>query len=530
MNQFSNPYSQLFFNLAFMSQTMTQQSQVLSPKYSMNPTIKTLLQGVEVISTSGDLNQTVFSLLTDSRRVNKGSLFFALPGLRTNGLHFVEEAIGRGAVAIVTNEPISKMHGVACVHVKDVHLALAHIAKNYFEAPDQKMSLIGITGTNGKSSVGKIVQHLLKESNHKAGLLGTINYDLGGRTLPSYRTTPESVDVYSMLSQMSKNACTHAVLEVSSHGLEQKRVAKANFKSAIFLNLTHDHLDYHGDFENYYQAKKKLFINADGISCQNRLINLCDPYGQRLFEEISSDFDCVTFGIHAKADLQIRNVKLNVDGSKFQFVWKGEEIDVSVPLLGKYNVSNVAAAVLALLMEGISLSDAVKGLRNLPAIEGRMEKVDTGDQDFQVLVDYAHTPNALKNALEMLREFTPGRVLVVFGCGGDRDRSKRGLMTESVLQRSDFAWATADNPRKENLDQIFSDMKEACPENASIEFIKDRREAIRMAIEEAGPGDTILIAGKGHETYQEVGDVVIPFDDRLVARDLLAISKWRVGK
>ena len=494
----------------------------------MDSTVKSLLAGVTVIDQHGDLKQPVQSLLTDSRRVNKGSLFFALPGLRTSGVHFIEEAIGRGAVGIVTKEPIKKMHGITCIQVEDVHAALAQMAKNFFQAPDETLSVIGVTGTNGKSSVGKIIKHLLSQANRKSGLLGTINYDLGGRTLPSYRTTPESVDVYSMLHQMKQNACSHAVMEVSSHGLVQKRVAQMKFSTSIFLNLTHDHLDYHGSIEEYYQAKKLLFVEADGIKTRNRLINLDDPYGQRLYEEISSQYACKTFGQHAKADLLIKDVELQVDGSTFTVVWQKESIRIKIPLLGKYNVSNVAAAILAVLEEGVSLSEIAKMVEVLPQIEGRMERVDTHGKGFQVLVDYAHTPNALKNALEMLRQVTKGRILVVFGCGGDRDRSKRASMTEVVLQYADFSWATADNPRKEKLEQIFGDMQKACRSDSAIQFISDRREAMRHALESAQPEDTVLIAGKGHETYQEVGDVVIPFDDRIVARDLLALSDWKV--
>ncbi|MDP0495140.1 MAG: UDP-N-acetylmuramoyl-L-alanyl-D-glutamate--2,6-diaminopimelate ligase, partial [Verrucomicrobiota bacterium JB024] len=454
-----------------------------------------------------------------------GSLFFALGGQRTDGNHYIEEANDPGAVGIVSESPAESIRQVPFLQVKDCRAALAEVARRFHGRPDDELDLFAITGTNGKTTVSFLAQHLLADEPHTVGLIGTVHYDLGKRTLPSYKTTPESVDIYSMLSQMVSEGCKQAVLEVSSHAIQQQRVDGMNFPVAAFLNLTQDHIDYHRNMEAYFEAKTRLFTGALGTLPKTALVNIDDPYGRRLVGMIPEQVKVITFGVCADADLRAEHVKLGASGSSFDLVWPEGRARVETPLLGHFNVANTLAAIGLAYAYGKSPVDLVARLAAFGGVPGRMEKVETG-APYQVLVDYAHTDDALTNALTMLREITPGRLLVVFGCGGDRDRTKRPKMTHAVQNFADYAWATADNPRKEDLKQIFEDMRGGVSVPERIAFVEDRRRAISLALEQAGPGDCVLIAGKGHETYQEFSDTVIPFDDRQVARELIKLKAF----
>jgi len=465
-------------------------------------------------------------LTIDSRRSGPGSLFFALPGLQKDGSSFVDEAVARGAVAVIAQG--SRGLGparVAYVEVDNPRLALASVSRSFYESPDEAIGLVGITGTNGKTTVAHTLQYLLSHDGSKIGRIGTVSYDLVDRELPSFRTTPEAPDLCELLAQMKGFGCSRAVMEVSSHGIDQFRIAGLRFETALFLNLTRDHLDYHGDMESYYLVKRCLFTGEIGPKPKKAIVNIDDPYGERLSEELPSEMDLVRFSVgNTSADLFATDLELGPRRSKFKISWSGEIREVETSLIGRYNVSNVLAALATALSMGADLDRLLDRVARFSGIPGRMERLAI-DEPFVALVDYAHTADALRNALGMLREVTKGRLLVVFGCGGDRDRGKRSPMTEAVLELSDHSWATADNPRNEPLDQIFDDMKAVVREGDPIEFVPDRRRAIELALRAAGPGDCLLIAGKGHESFQEFGDTVVPFDDRKVAEELVEIRK-----
>ena len=492
-----------------------------SLSFSMNTPLSQLFEGIKGSYLNLIEDPTVSCIITDSRRVVPGALFFAISGLRTDGNLYIEEAVDRGAVAIVTEEDLGIHFPVDFVQVSDVRRTLALIARKFYRQPDSKLGITGITGTNGKTTVSMLTQHLIGGQD-KVGLLGTIRYDLGVRTLPSFRTTPESVDVFALLSQMVDNQCSEAVMEISSHGIDQKRTFGLDIDVAVFLNLTQDHIDYHKTMESYYQVKKRLFTGEIDTFPKSVVINIDCAYGRRLLSELPNGSEVTTFGINSDATIRAENIALFVDHTEFQLIWPEGRPQVRSPLLGRYNVSNLLAALATIRSKGHCIEDLLDRLPSLPGVPGRMERVDEG-QAFNVLVDYAHTDDALKHACEMLREITPGRLIVVFGCGGDRDRSKRVPMFRAVIEGADEVFATSDNPRTEPLEQIFADMR-ATEDSESARYISDRKHAISLALDAARPEDCILIAGKGHEGYQEFNGTVTPFDDRQVARDLIRIK------
>jgi UDP-N-acetylmuramoyl-L-alanyl-D-glutamate--2,6-diaminopimelate ligase len=495
----------------------------------MTKTLADLFRGIELTSLKGSLDTAVNAIVIDSRRAAPGCLFFALPGLRSDGNLFVEEAIARGAVAVVSAK--ARHMGparVAFLQVADPRGVLAGVARRFFERPDEALDLVGVTGTNGKSTVTHVVRHLLAGGGARVGLIGTISYDLGLRTVPSYKTTPESVDLHGMLAQMREAGCRTAVMEVSSHGIDQQRVRGMRFAAAAFTNLTRDHLDYHGGLEGYFAVKARLFTGGTGALPRVAAVNVDDPWGRRLLASVPAAVKTVTFGLEQPADVRASRIELRFDGTSFLAAWPGGRAEVRTHLLGHYNASNILCALAVCHGLGHDLAELLPRLDTLPGIPGRMERVENG-LGCNVLVDYAHTDDALRNALGMLRTVTPGRVLVVFGCGGNRDRSKRPRMVAAVQELADFAWATADNPRKEPLDQIFADMTAGVKDASRIVFVDDRRRAISLALDAARPGDAVLIAGKGHEPFQEFGDTVITFDDRQVARELAAIKEMKTA-
>ena len=493
--------------------------------FKMAPKLSDYLQDDEIVAVKGSLDRPISGLVIDSRRVVPGTLFFALPGLRADGASFIDEAVSRGAVAIVSH----KMPGhvpakVTFVQVKDPREALARVAQRFFKFPDREMSVVGVTGTNGKTTVTHLIKHFLNDQQ-RVGLIGTINYDLGARTVPSFRTTPEALDIYGMMAQMRDAGCRHCVMEVSSHGIDQQRVRGLQFGAAVFTNLTRDHLDYHKTIEAYFGVKTKLFTGETGAVPKVSAINLDDGYGEKLAALVGgvAGTRLVTFGESPQAQVRAEHVQLNFRNTTFRLVWPGGAMEIDSPLIGRYNVSNLLAAIATAWALGRDPAVFLARLRAFKGVPGRMERIDEG-QPFNVLVDYAHTDDALRNALGMLRAITPGRLLVVFGCGGNRDRTKRPLMTKAVQEFADFAFATADNPRTEALAQIFDDMRAGVSAPDKITWIDDRRRAISLALDVAKPGDCLLIAGKGHESYQEFADTVFPFDDRQVVRELIGIK------
>ena len=481
--------------------------------------LKALFKGLRAQMIKSGREQSVTCLITDSRRVVPGSIFFAINGQHHDGNLFIEEAIGKGAVAIVSSEPKPSLCPVVYVQVPNVREALSVAARRFFGFPDEQLRLLGITGTNGKTTVATLTQFLLSSGERPVGLLGTNCYDLGKRTLPSYRTTPESVDICAMLAQMCENGCEQAVMEVTSHGVDQQRVSGLAIECAAFLNLSREHIDYHGDMESYYQAKRKLFVGRKGLDVA--VINADDPYGKRLIEDLAEEqLRVIRFGIDAGADISARNIECGPKGTRFELVWPEGTAQISTHLIGLFNVRNILASMALGYASGEDISTWASRISEFKGVEGRVEQISEG-QPFQVLVDFAHTDDALNNTLSMLKQITPGRLLTVFGCGGERDREKRPLMTGVVQEWSDYAWATSDNPRKEAQEQIFEDMKRGVTHAGQFVFEKSRAQAIAGALEAAKPGDCVLIAGKGHEAYQDCGDVILPFDDRAVAREWL---------
>ncbi|MBI3884419.1 MAG: UDP-N-acetylmuramoyl-L-alanyl-D-glutamate--2,6-diaminopimelate ligase [Opitutae bacterium] len=493
--------------------------------FQMAPKLSDYFRDGEILAAKGDLDRPISGLALDSRRVMPGNLFFALPGRRTDGASFIDEAIQRGAVGIVAGKiPTGTAARVTYLHVADARQTLARVAHRYFNFPDRAVELVGVTGTNGKTTVTSLLQHLIATPAQRVGLLGTVSYDLGARVVPSYRTTPESLDLFGLIAQMRDAGCRQAVLEVSSHGIDQHRVLGLQLGVAVFTNLTRDHLDYHRTLDAYFAVKSRLFSGATGAAPKAAAINLDDAYGRRLAAAVAPHLKVVTFGEAPDALIRAENLRLNFKNTQLRLVWPEGAMEIESPLLGRYNASNLLAAFAACYALGRDLQVVAARLRSFAGVAGRMERIEEG-QPYNVLVDYAHTDDALRNALAMLRPITPGRLLVVYGCGGNRDRTKRPLMTGAVQEFADFAWATADNPRSEALPQIFADMQTGLKHADNLAFVEDRRRAISLALDTARAGDCLLIAGKGHETYQEFADTVVPFDDRQVVRELIAVKK-----
>jgi UDP-N-acetylmuramoyl-L-alanyl-D-glutamate--2,6-diaminopimelate ligase len=493
--------------------------------FKMAPKLSDYFLDDEITASKGDRDRPISGLAMDSRRVMAGNLFFALPGRRTDGSSFIDEAVNRGAVAVVTERlPAGTAARVTYLQVPDSRRALARVAQRYFNFPDRALDLVGVTGTNGKTTVTNLVKHLLSTPAQRVGLIGTVSYDLGARIVPSYRTTPESLELFGMLAQMRDAGCRQAVMEVSSHGIDQHRVLGLQFGVAVFTNLTRDHLDYHKTLEAYFEVKTRLFNGGIGPVPHTAVVNLDDPYGRRLAAGLPPEVRAVTFGEAPEALVRAERVELGFKGTSFRLTWPGGALDLASPLIGRYNLSNLLAALATCLALGRDLAAIAPRLESFPGVPGRMERIEEG-QPYNVLVDYAHTDDALRNALGMLRAITPGRLLVVFGCGGNRDRTKRPLMTAAVQEFADSAWATADNPRSEPLAQIFADMQAGVKADGHLTFVEDRRRAISLALDAARAGDCLLIAGKGHETYQEFADTIVPFDDRLVVRELIGVKK-----
>jgi UDP-N-acetylmuramoyl-L-alanyl-D-glutamate--2,6-diaminopimelate ligase len=484
------------------------------------PTLADLLAGLPVRSRSGDWRAPISGIVTDSRRVVPGSLFFALDGLRAAGHRFVDQAVAHGAAAVVSGHPVGGIPAVDAAEVAEPRRVLAEVARRFHGHPERDLRLVGVTGTNGKTTVASLLRHLLARAEGRPwGLLGTVRYHLGARSVPSYKTTPEASDLAAFFAEMRAAGCAGAALEVSSHALDQERVHGFAFAVAAFTNLTRDHLDYHGDLAAYLRAKARLFDGSVGPAPGAAVLNADDPASREIARACGA-VPVLTYGIGNPADLAASPAAMDLDGSRFTVRWSGREAAFRTRLPGAYNVSNLLCALACCAALGHDPLDLADAAADFPGVPGRMERVEAG-QAFPVFVDYAHTDDALRHALGMLRSITPGRVLCVFGCGGDRDRGKRPAMARAVSDLAHLAWATADNPRREPLARIFDDMRPGADGPGDLAFVDDRREAIAAACAAARPGDCVLVAGKGHESTQEFAETVVPFDDREVARDVL---------
>ncbi len=481
-----------------------------------------LLDGVEVLSQSG--NADVSGLQYDSRKIKAGDLFVAMRGELSDGNKFIDRAIAEGAVAVVTDSASEKARpNIAWAQVPHGRRALARLSANFDGRPSERLAITGITGTNGKSTTAFLLESILQADGRKSALIGTIEYHVAGKVLSAPHTTPESLELNSIFADAVLHGTTEVVMEVSSHALAQDRVYGIPFDCAVFTNLTRDHLDYHHTMEEYFAAKQRLFEGCGTDPPRVVVINADDDYGRKLAAVSKHQgSDVVTYGL-AQGDFHAENVDVSLRGTRFDLITPDKVIPLFSPLIGKVNVYNTVAASAAAHARSIK-SDAIsRGISNLHRVPGRFEPVDCG-QPFKVVVDYAHTDDALRNLTTLARELkaNKGRVITVFGCGGDRDRTKRPLMGEAAAQNSDLVVLTSDNPRSEDPIAIMNDALvglQHCHTKYRME--PDRKQAIALAISDARPDDIVLIAGKGHEKIQITREGTIPFDDVNVARESL---------
>jgi UDP-N-acetylmuramoyl-L-alanyl-D-glutamate--2,6-diaminopimelate ligase len=480
--------------------------------------LKNLVRAIAVRQIIGTLDREVESVAYDSRRVQSAGLFVALRGEKTDGHQFIEQAVDQGASVIVT-EREEKHPRATCIVVENTRIALADIAIAFYRRPAQRLKLAGVTGTNGKTTTAFLIKHICEQAGMRCGLIGTVRYEIGERILPATRTTPESLDLQELLAMIANASCRAAAMEVSSHALAQERTRGIEWDVAVFTNLSQDHLDFHGTMERYFEAKSRLFVELSRQEKKRKpvaVVNIDDRYGEQLLGKIDKNISTITYGMGVRANFRASNYRMEFAGTSYQLEARGRSYLVRLPLIGRFNVANSMAALAAANALGINLRQAILSLAKSPQVPGRLEIVPAKRQ-FQVFVDYAHTPDALLNVIKTLRELEPGRLVVVFGCGGNRDKLKRPLMAEVVDRHADYAIVTSDNPRKEDPAAIIADVEKGFHSDR-YEKIVDRTEAISRAIELAQPRDIVLIAGKGHENYQEFADNTIPFDDIQVAR------------
>ena len=485
--------------------------------------LKTLLTKIPAVLTIGPTDREITSICYDSRRVQKNSLFVAMRGEKVNGNDFIDAAIEKGAVAVVTEEEQSQRKATLVV-VPNARQALADLSAEFYGRPSLSLKVAGITGTNGKTTTAFLLKHLCESVQLRSGLLGTIRYEIGDRILPAARTTPESLDLQELLYQIRSAGCRAVAMEVSSHAIEQGRARGVEFDTAIFTNLTQDHLDYHRTMEAYFEAKLKLFTGLveQKHKSGKAVVNIDDRWGQQLLVRLAKEapqLPVITYGMNARADFRASAVKTDIGGTQYQLDAQGKTYLVRLPLIGSFNVYNSLAALTGAASMGVDLRTAVRALADAPSVPGRLQPVPVKRQ-FRVFVDYAHTDDALTNVMKTLRDLNPSRLIVVFGCGGNRDKAKRPLMAQAVERLADWAVVTSDNPRKEEPAAILADVKAGFRGKAH-ETVEDRREAIFRAISLAQPRDIVLIAGKGHETTQEFADHTIPFDDLAIARQAI---------
>ncbi len=477
---------------------------------------------IRPLAVRGPVTFDIEGIAYDSRLVKKNYLFVALPGRQADGARFIDDALRRGAVAIVSEQDAWPRRDIAHIQVDSARSALAEISCAFYDRPSERIELIGITGTNGKTTTSFMCRAILRAAGRQPGLIGTVRYELGNRVIPANRTTPEAPDVQYMLDQMVRSGCRAAVMEVSSHALDQRRVYGADFDVAVFTNLTRDHLDYHGSMEKYFAAKAQLFRGLGGMTkSSTAVINVDDPWGMQLASTGGFQARLLTYGTHPSAAVRAEDVELSSAGSSFTLKSPWGDMQVNLRQMGQYNVSNALGAMAACGALGIKPELMAAALQDMEQVPGRLERV-ANDRGIHVFVDYAHSDDALANVLATLGEIKQRRLIVVFGCGGDRDHSKRSVMGHIAVRDADYAILTSDNPRSEDPLAILSDIRSGVGSATNHETIPDREQAIARALSLAQPGDIVLIAGKGHETCQEIGKTIIRFDDREVARRHLA--------
>ena len=485
--------------------------------------------------TEGNTSLEIKGLSCNSKTTQEAHLFIAIKGSRFNGADFINEAIDRGARAVILEFSGKKTYtprrGVAFIYVDGARLAASEACRAFYGDISNNLNLIGVTGTNGKTTTTYLLESLFKVRSEEPAIIGTVNYRFGDRIIPAFNTTPGALDLYFLLSSIQKRDIKNCILEVSSHSLDQGRVDTLHFDIAIFTNLSSEHMDYHKELENYLASKMKLFtkIKEGGYA----IINRDDPNSEKIINKVilEKKANIVTYGIEHTADIYAKDIKFSFEGLRFKLcdarrdesiLSKSEKncIDIESRLIGRHNVYNILASAACGIAMGMSMEDIKRGIKELIALPGRLEKIDCG-QDFLVFVDYAHTGNGMENALKTLRELKPRRLLTIFGCGGDRDKSKRPEIGRISSELSDKIFITSDNPRNEEPMDIIKQITEGLESEKNCVIEVDRFKAIEAALKEAKKGDIVLVAGKGHETYQIFKNVTIPFDDREAVRRIL---------
>ncbi len=476
--------------------------------------LSALLDGVEYKEIIGNPQLSVTGISFDSRAVQPGNLFVCISGFESDGHDFAPMAIEKGAAVIVCEKDLREL-GVTCIIVENARAVLAQIAANYYGHPERSFCLIGITGTNGKTTVTYLVKSVLEAMGKKVGLIGTNQNMIGNEIIPSKRTTPDSLELMRLFSKMAAAEVEYVVMEVSSHSLVLDRVTACTFDVGAFTNITQDHLDFHKTMEEYLEAKGMLFqISRRGV------INADDESATRL-KEISTCSPLLTYGEAPESDLQVANIELKENGVFFDLTYQGKTHQVELGIPGKFSVYNAMTALGCLAAAQIPMEEAVHCLKKARGVKGRVELVETG-REFSVIIDYAHTPDGLENVIQTIRGFAKGRVITLFGCGGDRDKTKRPKMGRIASELSDFSILTSDNPRTEDPNAIINDVLVGVKEGGgNYTVIPNRFEAIEYALDFAQKDDIILLAGKGHETYQILADRTITFDEREIVRKLL---------
>lgn len=479
--------------------------------------LKEVIKGLDILDTKGSLDIEIDNIQYDSRKVGENDLFICVKGFTVDGHKFIDMAIEKGAKAFLVQEDIQR-DGVTFIKVKDTREDMAKVADNFYNHPSQRFDVIGVTGTNGKTSITTFLNEILTSADNKVGLIGTIKISDGDKEIESNSTTPESRDLQDYFDQMINNGCKYCAMEVSSHALALNRVAQTKYKVGVFTNLTPDHLDFHKDLEDYRNAKEKLFY----MTTNANVINIDDEGGKVIYENIKKlDTKCYTYAIDHEADFMAKDIKIEARGVSYKLVTPTYEEDIFVPVPGKFTVYNTLAVIATCYALEIPKQIVLNGLKNTGGVAGRFEAI-SNETGISVIVDYAHTPDALENVIKTAREFVKNRIITVFGCGGDRDTTKRPLMGDIAQKLSDICIVTSDNPRTEDPELIINDILEGLDKSKeNYKVVIDRKEAIKEAIEMAQKGDVILIAGKGHENYQIIGKVKHHFDDKEIANEFL---------
>ena len=480
--------------------------------------LKAIIEGTEFEILKGNTDINIVDIEDDSRKISKDNMFIAIEGYTVDGHDFIEGALENGANCVVVQKDIQvDKDGVTLIKVKDTMEALARYSSRFYGKPSKRLDLIGVTGTNGKTSITYMIKSIFEAAEKKTGIIGTMGSIIDDKIIDNKNTTPESLTIQKQLREMVDTNIKHCVMEVSSHSLDMKRVEYMDFKIGIFTNLTEDHLDYHITMENYFNSKLKLFNRTQKYN----IVNIDDPYGKKIIDEIKNNIPIITYGIDEKADVYATDIIYHTKGVDFTLNTTKGSIPIKLNLLGKFSVYNALAAITCGIIYGMDLLTIKKGIESIMGIKGRFEIVPI-DKDYSVIIDFAHTPDGLEKVLTTVDQFAQGRKIVVFGAGGNRDKAKRPIMGEVVAKHADICIVTSDNPRFENPDKIIEDIIVGVERvKGNYVAIVDRKEAIKYALLNAEPKDTILLAGKGHETYTIIEDKIIPFDEKQIVLDIL---------